>query len=302
MRQQPASTRTAYAMLAVVVVAWGFMWTVNKLLLGHLTPLWATASRTIAGAAVLLVIALCMRRLVWPVKGDLPAILSVSLLHMGAFAILANIGLQYVPAGRSVVLAYTTPLWVVPAARVFLNERITRLRLAGLVVGLGGLMTIFNPASFDWQDKQAMFGNTLILLGSMCWAANIVYIRSHKWITPPFELTVWQALLASVLLTLIAFAWEGTPHIIWTFELAGLLTYAGVIGTAIAYWAMVTVNRALPAAATSLGLLAVPVVGLVISTIVLREPLDPALMTGTALIVAGIMLGNARPPERRLRS
>jgi len=295
------SARTAYATLAVVIVSWGLMWTVSKLLLLYLTPLWATALRTVVGAAALLVISLLRGRLVWPVRGDLVPILSISLLHMCVFSILTHIGLQYVSAGRTVVLAYTTPLWVVPAAWYFLGERISRARAIGLLLGLTGLACIFNPVSFDWSDRQALFGNGLILLGAMCWAANIVIIRAHRWVTPPFELTFWQALLATVLLSMLAWSTDGLPEPAWDWELVALLAYGGIVGTAVGYWAMVIVNRALPASATSLGLLAVPVVGLLISKVVLNEAMDSGLLVGTVLIIGGIALDTlnwGRRPSR----
>ncbi|ODA19026.1 transporter, partial [Achromobacter xylosoxidans] len=187
--------RQALSLLIVVVLAWGFTWIVSKLLLQYMTPLWAVAARSVVGAAALLALGVALRRVAWPVRDDIPVILSVGLLHMGAFAALVSLGLQYVPAGRSVVLAYTTPLWVIPAARVFLGEPIGRGRQLGLALGLLGLAVIFNPLAFDWGNREAVFGNGLVLLAALCWAANIVYVRAHRWVTPPFELAFWQALL-----------------------------------------------------------------------------------------------------------
>lgn len=203
--------RNALLLLGVVVLAWGFTWVVNKLLLQYMTPIWAAAARSIAGTAALLALGLALRRVAWPVKADLPVILSVGLLHMGAFAALVSLGLQHVPAGRSVVLAYTTPLWVIPAAWLFLGEPIGRGRQAGLALGMLGLIVIFNPFAFDWRNREALVGNGLILAGALCWAANIVYVRAHRWVTPPFELAFWQALLASGVLSAVAFAAEGPP-------------------------------------------------------------------------------------------
>ena len=154
----------------------------------------------------MLLLGLALRRVAWPVRADIPVILSVGLLHMGAFAALVSLGLQHVPAGRSVVLAYTTPLWVIPAARLFLGEPIGPGRRAGLLLGLAGLLLIFNPLAFDWSDRAAIFGNALVLLAALCWAANIVYVRAHRWVTPPFELAFWQALLATVVLSAVAWA------------------------------------------------------------------------------------------------
>lgn len=287
--------RTALLMLGVVVIAWGLTWVVNKLLLGYMTPIWAAAARTIVGAAALLVLGVALRRFTWPVSGDVPVILSVALLHMGAFAMLVSLGLQYVPAGRSVVLAYTTPLWVIPGARIFLNEPIGRGRAWGLLLGLGGLVVIFNPLSFDWHDHRAVLGNGLIMLAAVCWAANIVYVRAHRWITPPFELAFWQALLASVLLSALALLIEGVPVVHWGSEVSGLLAYAGIFGIAIAYWAAVNVNRALPAAVTALGFLGVPVFGLACAAVWLDEPVSASLLWGMALIIAGIAVGLRNP-------
>lgn len=285
------SRRKALSLLVVVVLAWGFTWVVSKLLLQYMTPVWAVAARSVVGTAALLALGLALRRVAWPVKADIPVILSVGLLHMGAFAALVSLGLQYVPAGRSVVLAYTTPLWVIPAARLFLGEPIGRGRQLGLALGLLGLVVIFNPLAFDWRNREAVFGNGLVLLAALCWAANIVYVRAHRWVTPPFELAFWQALLASGVLAAVAWAAEGAPRVTWSPDLGWLLGYGGVFGIAVAYWAAVNVNRSLPAGVTSIGLLGVPVVGLLCSAVVLHEPLSAPLLLGMALIVAGIAAG-----------
>ncbi|WP_241049145.1 DMT family transporter [Achromobacter xylosoxidans] len=285
------SRRKALSLLVVVVLAWGFTWVVSKLLLQYMTPVWAVAARSVVGTAALLALGLALRRVAWPVKADIPVILSVGLLHMGAFAALVSLGLQYVPAGRSVVLAYTTPLWVIPAARLFLGEPIGRGRQLGLAFGLLGLVVIFNPLAFDWRDHDAVFGNGLVLLAALCWAANIVYVRAHRWVTPPFELAFWQALLASAVLAAVAWATEGAPRVVWSPALAWLLGYGGVFGIAVAYWAAVNVNRSLPAGLTAIGLLGVPVVGLLCSAALLREALSLSLLLGMALIVGGIAAG-----------
>src|SRR5262249_61025829 len=116
---------------------------------------------------------------VWPV------IVNIALLHIVAFAALVAVGLHFISAGRSVVLGYTAPLWVVPGARLFLGERITARRAAGVGIGVAGLALMFNPLAFDWSDHDAIFGNALILLGALCWAVSILHVRAHTWISTP---------------------------------------------------------------------------------------------------------------------
>ena len=73
--------------------------------------------------------------LIIPRRGDVPIVLGIALLHMVAFTGLMSIGLQFVPASRAIVLGYTTPLWVIPGAVLFLGEPLTRWRAVGIAWG-----------------------------------------------------------------------------------------------------------------------------------------------------------------------
>lgn len=289
--QPMLSRRTALLLFVVVVAMWGSNWVVTKILVQSVTPLWATAIRSAIATVALLALLLARGQLNLPRRGDIAVILSVAVLHMGAFSALVAFGLKFVPVGRSIVLGYTTPLWVAPAAFLLMGEPLTRSRLAGIGLGLAGLATLFNPLAFDWSDLDALIGNGLILLAALCWAANILYVRAHRWVSTPFQLVFWQALLASAILASLALAINGVPRLSWTAPLSGAFLYAGLCGTALAHWAMVMVNRSLPAVTTSLGLLATPVVGVASSAIWLGEPITVSLIAAMTMILAGIALG-----------
>jgi drug/metabolite transporter (DMT)-like permease len=291
MKSQSLSPRAALLLFAVVVLAWGFNWPVTKTIVHSISPLWTAAFRSLIAAVALLGLLWIQGKLIIPRRGDLPVVFSIAVPHMVAFSALVAIGLQFVPAGRAIVLGYTTPLWVVPAAWLFLGEPVTTRHLAGGTLAFAGLALMFNPASFDWDDGHALLGNGLLLLAAVCWAISIVYVRAHKWISTPFQLVFWEVLLATLLLSLLALFFEGVPQIEWTLPLSLLLLYGGVCGTALAYWAMTMVNRSLPAATTSLGLLATPVIGTFSAAIALGEPIGLALLCAMALILGGILLG-----------
>jgi drug/metabolite transporter (DMT)-like permease len=284
------SRRAALLLFAVAIVTWGLNWTVTKTLVQSVSPLWTTAIRSAIATTVLFVLLLARGDLILPRRGDVPVILSVALLHMGAFSAFVAFGIQFVPVGRSIVLGYSTPLWVAPAAWLLLSEPLSRSRLAGVGLGLAGLATLFNPLAFDWSDRNALIGNGLILLAAVCWAANILYVRAHTWISSPFQLVFWQALLATSVLSMLALSIEGIPRIVWSPVRAGTFLYAGC-GAALAHGAMVMVNRSLPAVTTSLGLLATPVVGVATSAIFLGEPIGISLILAMAMILGGIAIG-----------
>lgn len=283
--------RRAAILFAVVVFAWGLNWPVTKVIVQSIPPLWTTAIRSWIAVAALLPILWLGGNLIVPQRGDVPVVLSIALLHMVAFSALIAAGLQYVSASQGILLGYTTPLWVAIGARAVLGERITPQRFAGIVLGLGGLAVIFNPHSLNWADEQTLLGCGLVMLAAVCWAASIVYVRSHKWIATPFELLIWQVLVAAVVMSVAAALVEGVPSVAWHPELLLLLLYGGVIGTALAYWAMSVINRSLPALTTSLGILATPLVGIASAALWLGERIELSLLLSAGLIIGGIAIG-----------
>ena len=296
------STGAALALFAAVIFAWGFNWPIAKLTLQEgVTPLWMATIRSALAAVVLLFLLIPSRNLRLPRPGDWSIVFGIALLHMVAYAALIASALQYLPAGRSVVLGYTHPLWVVPGALLFLGERLTPVRAAGVLIGVGGILLLFNPAEVDWSNSDALRGNGMLMLASLCWAASILQIRGHKWVSTPFQLVFWEVLLATFFLGVLAILLEGRPSIDWTPRLALLFGYGSAFGVALAYWAMAMVNRSVPAVTTSLGILATPVVGIVTSMIVLNEPFNATLVIALFMIIGGIALGTlTRPAPRKV--
>ena len=291
MPQRPLARRHALALLSIVTLTWGLNWPVTKMIVQDIPPLWTTAVRSLIAGVVLGVLVWMKKEFVVPRRGDIPIVLSTALLHMTAYSALVAAGLQFLPAGRATVLGYTMPIWVMIGAPLLLSERISRRKALGVVAGLAGLGVIFSPGSLDWSDRQTLIGSGLVMLAALCWAAHIIYVRAHKWVSSPFQLVFWQVLLACVVLTPAAALYEGIPDIAWTPGLVGLLLFSGIAASGLAHWAMTVVNRNLPAMTTSLGLLATPALGIASGIALLGEPFEPSLLVALVLLVGGIAIG-----------
>ena len=285
-------------LLALLAVIWGLNWVVAKKSLEFVSPVWVTAFRLMPMCIIFFIVCLATKKLRIPVRADLPIIFSIGWLHMVGFSVLVSVGIQYLPAGKSIVLAYTTPLWVLPAAWLFLNEPFTPRRILGLVIGMSGLILILQPSAMDWTDRNVLIGHSFVLLAALLWAISIVYGRAHKWVTPLFSLLPWQMLLGGLTQVVLAFALEGLPQVKWSLEMLLLVGFNGLLGNGIAYWLMNIVSRDLPAATVSMGLLGVPLIGLLSASLFLGEVLGPALLIATVLIIAGIILGTLPKPSR----
>lgn len=288
-RPAPAA-RSTIGLFVFVVLAWSLNWVVMKLAVHDVAPLWAVTTRTALAAAVLFPILRLNRQLVRPPRGDYPIILVISLFHMVGFAALMTIGLTYVSAGRAIVLGYTTPLWVAPAAFVFLKERMSIRQIVGIGVGMAGLLLLVGPGALDWRSQEAMLGNGLPVLAAICWSVSIVYTRAHRWTATPLQLMPWQCLLATMVLAILALSVEGPPPTRMSLPTALALAYNGVIGTALGFWAMTVVNRQVPAATAALGVLATPVLGIGLAAIFLGERLEPILILSALVIMVSLVI------------
>jgi drug/metabolite transporter (DMT)-like permease len=287
----PRARQQGVVALVIVVLAWGLTWPVNKVVLLTLSPLWAVTLRSAIATVALFALTAWRGRVAPPPTADLPVLLSITVLHMVGFNLLTSWGLGLVPTGRAVVLAYTTPLWVTPGAVLFLGERLTARAVIGVVVGLAGLAVLFNPLALDWSDRTTVLGHLAILAGALLWAASILHIRAHRWVSSPFALIPWETLLATAMMTPIALASESWPRMPGSASFIALLLYLGIAGTAVAYWAAATASRHLAAVTTSLGLLATPVVSVLTALLWLGEPLTFALVAAIVLVLGGVAIG-----------
>lgn len=286
----PVGSRTAYVLLALVIVLWGSNWPIMKMGLDYIGPMTFSAARMVMAALCMFPLVAVLGRLHLPRKGDWPIVLSVGGLQMCGFMVLVNFALLHVEAGRSSILAYTTPLWVLPGAVLIFGERVGWIRALGFALGMAGVAVLFNPLGFDWTDGALLLGNGLLLLAALIWATQILMISRWKWVSPPLELVPWQFLVASCLLLPVAIALEGGRPVEWDAEIVAILVFNGPVATAFCFWAVVTLNRALPAVATSLGLLGVPASGVAFSAFLLGEPVTATKALGLGLIVGGLAL------------
>lgn len=285
------SPAMAFGLLAVIALSWGLTWPVNKAILTYISPIWAVAIRLVVGAAVAGILTYGLGKLRWPPRQDLPMLFGHSILHMALFGTFTSLGLVYVAAGRTVLIAYTMPLWVFPLAWLVVGEALTARRIAAIACGMLGLALLVNPLAIAWSDMNVLTGHMLILLAAVCWAVSIVYTRVHRWASSPFDLLFWQLLYNAGLTCALALIVEGWPRIDITPQFLGLLLFGGTISTTLAYWALSVVNRSLPATQTAIGLLAVPVLGVVASAIALGERIDIFTAGALLLIVGGIAIG-----------
>jgi drug/metabolite transporter (DMT)-like permease len=278
-----------FALFLFIVFSWGLAWPVNKIGLDYMSPLWYTSARLIVGTLSMFLVVIALKKFSLPRVSEFPLIVMIGLFQIGIYILLTNIGLEYLPAGRSSLLAYTTPLWVMPIATLFFKEKSGLLRWTGFMLAIVGLVILVSPWELDWSDTHILIGTGALLLASLCWAISMLCARYMKWTKSPLELIPWQLLTGAI--PVLIFAWIKEPAISvqWNMPLTLSLVYTGIIVTGVSYWCGVIINKELPTIVVSLGFLIVPLFSFAISAVFLHEKINLPTAIAMTLILVGLM-------------
>ena len=276
------------ALLVLVVLTWAISWPVIKIGVGSVSPIWYGCLRY-AIAALCLLCCLALRgSLALPPRSDWPLVAVSGTLQMGVYSALTGLALTMLPPGRASVLAFSTPIWVVPLAAWWLHERVSPLAALGVGIGILGVLAIAAP-SIDPHTGGEAVACAMLVGAAGAWAISIVFVRSHRFSATPLALAPWQMLVGAALLFPAAIVVEGPPSAIGASGAASL-AYVGPVATAFGYWAVVETGRHLRASTMSMALLATPSLGILLSALTLDEPIGASLIAGVLLIGAGILL------------
>lgn len=277
--------------LLVSVVFLSSAWPLTKLAIGHgAAPLWFAEGRAVLSGVTAAVLLTAGGRMVVPVRQDLPAVVSVGLFQLAAFFAFAHLAVAWVPAGRTAVLANTTTIFVVPLSVVVLGETITPRRWVATIVGLAGIGVLVGPWAIDWASRRALIGNGFLLCAALSWAVALITVRWKPPSHSMFELLPWCFLVGSVALVPVVLGEE--PRAVFGEGAGawGSLAYIGLLAGPLGTWGVMEAAMLLPAVVSSLGYLATPAVGILLSAWILGEPITPDLVGGSVLILAGVGL------------
>lgn len=281
--------------LAFVVFAWGGNYTWVKLGLEDIGP-WGFNAWRYGLAASALGAWLWLRigaKAVLPLPGERAGIAVTGLLQVVVMTACTTLSLDRVEASRTVLIAYTMPVWSLLFGRAIAGERAAAPTLLAAALGLSGLALLFSPWSMDWGTRDALGGSLLALVGTWAWAAGALLYRRRVWRSPMWSQVSGQLWPAAVIMALLAAAFE-TRAGAATAQLLAVLAWNALVPTILGFWAWAKALERLTVATASQVLLLSPVVGVALSAVVLGERVTGTLAAAAALTLAGSLLALRR--------
>ncbi len=272
---RPAASHTAlppigFLLLAGLTVFWGANWPAMKIAFTELPVWWFRAGCLWFGGLGLILIArfsgLSLRV---PIVERGPLLLCALFNGVG-WHLSSGYGISLMPAGRAAIIAFTMPVWASLLGSFLLDEAITKAKLIGLALGMGGLAVLIGPDLMVLET--APLGALFMLMAAVSWATGTVLLKRFHWSVPTTVLVGWQLIAGALPVSLGALLLEAPP------ELAGLsreallaVAYIFLFPMVFCQWAFFRTVRLFPATIAAIGTLAIPVVGVYSSAVILGE-------------------------------
>jgi drug/metabolite transporter (DMT)-like permease len=281
---------TALAALFLLSLIWGYNWVVMKRVTAYIDPFDFSALRSLLGAISLFVALVLMRRPLRVVA--LRKVVALGLLQTTAFTAMVQWALVVGGAGKTAVLVYTMPFWLMFSAWWLLGERVRAVQWWAAAVAAGGLLLLLAP----WSGGGSAFSNFLAVGGGLSWALATVLAkrmrREHEY--DVLVLTAWQMLFGAIVLCVLALLLPASRPVDPTAYFFGAIIFNAVFATALAWVLWVFVLSRLPVATAGLSTLGIPLIGVLAGWIELGERPDGfeiggMLLIGLALAVTSLV-------------
>ena len=263
---------------ALVYVFWGSTYLAIAISVEQIPPALMCATRfLIAGILMLAYCAVRGRRVLYSTRQLWHMAVVGTLLLMGG-----NLTLSYaeqvVPSGLSALLIAVTPLWfLVLDAWLLGDHHISRRGLAGLAIGIVGMVVLLWPklTTAGTLGRRELWWSLSLIAGSFSWALGSVL--SKLWHTndlDPLSSTAWQVIFAGVSNLIFAIGNRDLARVVWTTRGVGAMLYLVVGGSWIGYTSYIWLLRHAPSSKVSTYAYVNPVVAVFLGWLVLHEAID----------------------------
>ena len=198
------------------------------------------------------------------------------------------LGIGLLPLAQVFALEFTTPLWTLIIASVFLGELLTVRKSAAILLGLVGVFLILNPGT-EMVSFAALYVLGAAVLFSLSYVSTKTLAATDDPLTILFYMSVIQAPIG-FLLGVSNFVSPSVQQLLWLT----LIALAALSAHYCVAKAMITSEASVVVTMDFLRLPLIAVVGVALY----GEPFKPILVVGAMLMLFGNLINMGKPKSR----
>jgi drug/metabolite transporter (DMT)-like permease len=291
----PAPTPGNWASILLLGLIWGGTFMFVSVALTGYGPLTVACARTTLGAVTLLGLMLALRRPL-PRAAVLPHLMLIGLLNAAVPFALLSWGQQYVPSAFAGISMAALPLFVLPLAHLFADEKLNRAKGLGVVVGFIGALVLIGPGVLRIGTGMEPLGQLACLAATLSYAGSSILTRRCPPVDP-VSLSAFSLVAGALVLLPAMLLVEGVP--VWTGGPAGMaIIVLGLVPTAFAALLRVMVIRTAGSVFMTLVNYQVPLWSVLFGWAILNEDLPWRFFAALALILTGMAISQSASLRR----
>ncbi len=285
------------ARLFTLAALWGGSYLFMRVAVPHVGVAWVVEGRTLAGGLVMVAFLLLARR-PFAVRAHWRGYLVIGVLGVAIPFWLIATAVKTIDASTAAILNSTSPIFSAIVAAIWLRERLTLEKVAGIALSIAGIAILVG-----WAPKPAsaaeLLAGSLSLAACACYGFVAVYTKVHLAEAPSSALSAASCLVAAGAMAPFtpwaALAAPVPPHA-WAAVAA-----LGVLCTGVAFILYYRLIADLGPVRAVMVTLLIPVFGILWGVLLLGEPLTAGRVAGCAIVLLGcaLALGLLRLPSRR---
>jgi drug/metabolite transporter (DMT)-like permease len=281
---RPALTPMVLACLAATWLVWGSTYLAIKFALQSFPPFFQMGSRFLAAGAALLV--WCRwRGMPWPKRAEWRNAGVVGALMLGGG--MGCTALAEVSVGSGLVVAFVAVVpMLITLLRLFEGLRPRRLELAGISIGLAGVLMLTQGAGF----RASPGGLVALSLACLAWSLGSVLSQRRLPLAPGAMGFASEMLCGALLLLAVAAARGEAPRLPLQPLAVAAWVYLVVFGSLVAFSAYMVLLAQAPAALASSYSFVNPVIAMLLGVAFGGERVSPYEWAALGVIVSGVLL------------
>ena len=290
-----ASAVLIWTAILILYVVWGSTYLAIRVAVEAIPPFVMGALRFgTAGLVMLAAVAIARRgALARPTRRELRDCAIIGACFMFGGMGLVSWGEKTVPSGVAGVLIAMMPVWVAIYGRVFFHERLPGMAIAGIVVGMVGVVALV-AQGVALERNLDPTGMAALLLSPVAWAAGATFSAKRARLpSDPFLAASLQMISGAAILLVVAvlsgevasFRLENV-----TRDAALATGYLTVVGSLVAFTAFVWVIRHAPLPLVTTYAFVNPVIAVFLGWLILHEAIGPVQLAAGGVIIAGVAL------------
>lgn len=222
--------------LVFVAFVWGVNFSIVKFGTTLVSPLAYNGVR-IALAAVILAIIVALGRAPLPPRSTIIALLGLGVLGNGVYQFLFVEGIAHTRASDAALVVAASPAFIAMIGRAKGVERISTRGAFGIALSMSGIALVVFGTSRGAEGRASLFGDALVLAGSLAWAIYTVLLKPHTHRVPGMQLSAFTMLGGALALLVVASPsivqapWASMPVIGWAS-----IVFSGMLALVVAYY------------------------------------------------------------------